>query len=425
MSALCRDCLRFLPSAKDRCPACASPRLVAHPELAELFIAHLDCDAFYASVEKRDRPELRNFPVIVGGATRGVVTAACYVARTSGVRSAMPMFQARRLCPDAVVIPPDFRKYSAVSRDIFERVRARTPLVQNLSLDEAWLDLSGTERLHGEPPALTLARLQAEIKREVGVTVSIGLAANRFLAKIASDLDKPRGFAVIGAAEAGRFLAPKPVGLLPGVGKVLARALEDHGLRTIGDIAKADSHELERRFGAQGRRLARLARGEDARAVDPDQSRKSISAETTFMVDLTRREDLEDRLVPLCDKVAHRARADGLAGTVVTLKLRRSDFRTITRRKTIASPTQTARGLLDNARVLLAPEADGRAYRLIGVGLSALVEAESAAAGLFPEGEARARSREALADGLRQRFGAQAVVNARHLLLGPRDNGFK
>jgi DNA polymerase-4 len=420
MSAICRDCLRFFSHGPDRCPACASPRLVSHAELADLFIAHLDCDAFYASVEKRDRPELRDRPVIVGGATRGVVTAACYIARISGVRSAMPMFQARRLCPDAVIIPPDFRKYSAVSRQIFERVRALTPLVQNLSLDEAWLDLAGTERLHGEPHALTLARLQAEIERDIGVTVSIGLAANRYLAKIASDLDKPRGFAVIGAAEAQAFLAPRPVGLLPGVGKVLARALEAYGLRTIGDIATADPLELERRFGAQGQRLARLARGEDGRAVDPDQSRKSISAETTFMVDLARREDLEDRLAPLCDKVAHRARADHLAGNVVSLKLRRTDFRTITRRKTLSAPTQTAKILLDSARALLAPETNGNAYRLIGVGLSNLVDVETEATSLFGGDEARARRSETVADGLRERFGAQVVVNARHLLRGPR-----
>jgi DNA polymerase-4 len=389
--------------------------LLAHPELSELVIAHIDCDAFYASVEKRDRPELRDRPVIVGGGVRGVVTTACYIARINGVRSAMPMFQARRLCPDAVIIPPDFKKYSGVSRQIFDKVRTLTPLVQNLSLDEAWLDLSGTERLHGQPPALTLARLQMEIERDIGVTASIGLAANRYLAKIASDLDKPRGFAVIGAAEAREFLAPRPVGLLPGVGKVLARALESRGLRTIGDIAAADPQDLARHFGSHGRRLARLALGEGGRSVDPAQSRRSISAETTFMVDLARREDLEDRVASLCDKVAHRARADGLAGSVVILKLRRSDFRTITRRKTIGAPTQTAKVLLDNARALLAPELGGNSFRLIGIGLSNLTDSESEATTLFADEEARARRSETVADSLRERFGAQALVTARHL----------
>jgi DNA polymerase-4 len=389
--------------------------MVAHAELGRLAIAHLDCDAFYASVEKRDRPELRDQPVIVGGGTRGVVTAACYIARLSGVRSAMPMFQARKRCPEAVIVPPDFRKYREASRQIFGKVRALTPLVQSLALDEAWLDLSGTERLHAEPHALTLARLQIEIEKDVGVTVSIGLAANRYLAKIASDLDKPRGYAVIGAAEARAFLAPRPVSLLPGVGAVFARALEENGLRTIGDIAKADPAVLMARFGSQGGRLARLARGEDNRGVAPGQERKSISAETTFMVDLARLEDLEDRLSPLCDKVAHHAREERLAGKVVVLKLRRTDFRIVTRRRTLASPTQTAKTLFAEARSLLAPEANGTFYRLVGVGLSDFVNLESEAADLFPGEESRARRHEALVDDLRDRFGAQAVINPRLL----------
>jgi len=425
MSALCRDCLAVLADSPARCPKCASPRMVAHAELTTLSMAHLDCDAFYASVEKRDRPELRDRAVIVGGQTRGVVTTACYIARLTGVRSAMPMFQAKRLCPEAVIIAPDFRKYRTVSRQIFDKVRALTPLVQSLSLDEAWLDLSGTERLHGEPHALTLARLQAEIERDIGVTVSIGLAANRYLAKIASDLDKPRGFAVIGAAEARGFLAPRPVSLLPGVGKVFARTLEGAGFQTIGDIAEADPRSLARRFGAHGLRLARLARGEDDRSVDPNQERKSVSAETTFMTDLSKLEDLEDRLAPLCDKVAHHAREEGFAGQVVVLKLRRSDFRIITRRRTLSSPTQTARIMFGHARTLLGPEANGQAYRLVGVGLTDLVRLESADAELFAGEETRARRSESLADSLRDRFGAQAVVNARLLRRRSRAGDFK
>jgi len=415
MSTLCRDCFELTQAAAARCPACGSPRVVANEELTELCIAHLDCDAFYASVEKRDRPELRDKPVIVGGQIRGVVTTACYIARISGVRSAMPMFQAKRLCPDAVIIPPDFRKYRAASRQIFDRVRALTPLVQSLSLDEAWLDLSGAERLHGAPHAVTLAKLQQAIEREVGVTVSIGLAPNRFLAKVASDLDKPRGFAVIGAREAQSLLAPRPVSILPGVGAVSARQLEAAGFKTVGDLARADAHDLIRRFGVHGARLARLARGEDSRAVDPDQERKSISAETTFSTDLARLEDLEDRLSPLCDKVARQARAEGLAGQTVMLKLRRADFRILTRRTTLAAPTQTARTLFQEARLMLATAAQGEAYRLIGVGLANLALAEGAAEELFPDAESRARRNESLADGLRARFGAQAVINARQL----------
>ena len=415
MKAVCRDCLAAFGERPIRCGGCGSPRIVGHAELERLTIAHLDCDAFYASVEKRDRPELRDRPVIVGGQVRGVVTTACYIARLSGVRSAMPMFQARRLCPEAVIIPPDFRKYRAVSRQIFDKVRALTPLVQSLSLDEAWMDLTGTERLHGEAHAVTLARLQLEVEREIGVTVSVGLAANRFLAKIASDLDKPRGFAVIGAAEAASFLAPRPVSILPGVGQVFARTLEAAGFRTVGDLASCEASDLFRRFGVHGGRLAQLARGEDDRRVDPGEERKSISAETTFSADLSRPADLEDRLWPLCDKVARHARASGLTGAVVTLKLKRTDFRIFTRRRALASPTQTARTLFHEARQLLQPEAKGQAYRLIGVGLSNLCEAADIEDDFFPDEEARARRSESMVDGLRERFGAQALISARQL----------
>jgi DNA polymerase-4 len=398
--------------------------VLKHQELFSLSIAHLDCDAFYASVEKRDRPELRDLPVIVGGAKGGVVTTACYLARLSGVRSAMPMFKAMRLCPEAVVIRPDFNKYRTESRRIFEKLRALTPLVQSLSLDEAWLDLSGTERLHGAAPALTLARVQAEIEREIGLTVSVGLAPNRFLAKVASELDKPRGFAVIGAAEAVSFLAQRPVSILPGVGAVFAAELRAVGLVTIGDIARSDERALAKLYGARGLQLARLARGEDDRPVDPDQARKSISAETTFEEDLVRLEDLEDRLWPLCERVARRARIEGVGGRVVTLKLRRADFQIVTRRRTLESATQTAKTLFSVTRTLLKTEAPLEAYRLIGVGLSNLVDSDDASADLFPSAEARALDGEKVVDRLRDRFGANAVINARELArVSPRRPG--
>jgi DNA polymerase-4 len=391
---------------------------VRHSELSRLTIAHLDCDAFYASVEKRDRPELRDLPVIVGGGVRGVVTTCCYIARISGVRSAMPMFQARRLCPEATIIRPDFTKYRTESRRIMAKLSALTPLVQPLSLDEAWLDLSGTERLNGGPAALTLARVQAEIEQEVGITVSIGLAANKFLAKIASDLDKPRGFSVIGAEEAQGFLAPRPVGILPGVGPAFVKALERAGLRTVGDLASASPRDLTDRYGAHGLRLHELAHGRDNRAVDPDQERKGISAETTFNEDLTRKGDLEDQLWPLCEKVARHARTSNLEGRVVTLKLKTAGFRLLTRRRTLAAPTQTARTLFAVGRELLAAEASGVAYRLIGIGISDLSEAVDAPEDLFAEAETRARKGERAVDALRQRFGKDAVMTARALRSG-------
>ena len=418
MSGLCRDCFWIGAQEPARCPRCASPRLVRHGELMRLTIAHLDCDAFYASVEKRDRPELRDQPVIVGGGVRGVVTTCCYIARISGVRSAMPMFQARRLCPQATIIRPDFTKYRTESRRIMAKLGALTPLVQPLSLDEAWMDLSGTERLLGGPPAHTLARVQAEIEAEVGITVSIGLAANKFLAKIASDLDKPRGFSVIGGAEAQAFLAPRPVGILPGVGPAFVKALERAGLRTVGDLAAASPRDLADRYGAHGLRLYELAHGRDNRAVDPDQERKGVSAETTFNLDLTGRDDLEDQLWPLCEKVARHARGSNIEGRVVTLKLKTASFRILTRRRTLAAPTQTAKTLFAVGRELLRAETSGEAYRLIGIGISDLAEAAYAPEDLFAEDETRARKGERAVDTLRARFGKDAVVTGRALRSG-------
>jgi len=422
LTALCRDCLWTglapQPGAIRRCPICTSPRLVAHAELDTLTIAHLDCDAFYASVEKRDRPELRDTPVIVGGGRRGVVTTACYIARTFGVRSAMPMFKALKACPHAVVIRPDFAKYKAESRRIMAKLAALTPLIQPLSLDEAWLDLSGTERLNGGSPALVLARAQGEIERETGLGVSIGLSCNKFLAKIASDLDKPRGFAVIGGGEAKAFLAPRPVGLLPGVGPAMVKRLEAAGYRRIGDLARADLKTLVQTFGSHGLSLAALARGEDDRPVDPDRERKSVSAETTFDDDLGTLEALEDRLWPCCEKVAARARAEGVAGRAVVLKLKTADFRSITRRRTLAAPTQTAKTLFAVTRELLAAETGALTFRLIGVGLAEIVEAVDGAPSddLFGDGgEGRALATERTLDALRARFGAGAVLSGRNL----------
>lgn len=415
MSALCRDCLWTGAEKSTRCPSCGSRRIVVHDELETLSVAHMDCDAFYASVEKRDAPELRDTPLIVGGGVRGVVTTCCYIARMSGVRSAMPMFQARKLCPQAVIVPPNFAKYRAESRRIMEKLRAVTPLVQPLSLDEAWVDLSGTARLHRASPAQTLARLQLEIEREIGITVSVGLAANKFLAKIASDLDKPRGFAVIGAAEAQDFLAPRPVGILPGVGPQFAKTLVSDGYPTVGDLAAAEPKRLADRYGEHGLHLWQLAHGRDTRRVEPHEGRKSLSAETTFNDDLSRLADLEDVLWPLCEKVARGARSEGIAGRVVTLKLRRSDFQRLTRRRTLPFATQTARTLFTKSREMLAAEADGTAYRLIGVGISDLVRAEGAVGDLFGAGELRALMGERAVDALRGQFGAGAVVSGRSL----------
>ena len=414
MKAFCRDCFWQGKEPVRRCPSCASPRIVAHDELGQLAIAHMDCDAFYASVEKRDRPELRDVPVIVGGGKRGVVTTCCYIARISGVRSAMPMFKALKACPEAVVIKPDFTKYRTESKRILGMVADLTPLVQNLSLDEAWMDLSGTERLHGAQPAITLAKLQARIEAETGLTVSIGLAVNKFLAKVASDLDKPRGFSVIGH-EAQAFLAPKPVRILPGVGPAMVASLEKAGLRTVGDIARMDVKALAERWGAGGLRLHDLSHGRDARAVNPNEARKGISCETTFNEDLTRLSDLEDKLAPLCERVARQARSGEVAGRVVTLKLRTSDFKIVTRRRTLPVATQTAHTLFKVGRELLAKEAGGRPWRLIGIGIADLIDAELAGADFFAGDERRRLASERSIDAIRAKFGADAVTSGRIL----------
>jgi DNA polymerase IV len=416
--SLCRDCGQAGESAPTtpRCPACGSPRLVRHAELDRLAIAHVDCDAFYANVEKRDDPALRDRPVIVGGRHRGVVLAACYVARIYGVRSAMPMFKALALCPEATVVPPDMAKYRRVGQQIRTMMQALTPLVEPLSIDEAFLDLSGTERLHHAWPAASLAALARAVEREVGVTVSIGLSYNKFLAKVASDLDKPRGFAVIGEAEAPAFLAGKPVGMIWGVGKALAARLARDGISTIGQLQQHDELALVARFGSIGRRLARFARGIDDRRVDPDAPARSISAETTFDSDLSDVEALSAELWPLCETVARRLKRSELAARGVTLKLKTSDFRLIGRSRRLDVPTQLADRLFRAALALLEAEADGRRFRLIGVGshdLAAAAEADPPDL-LDPRAERQARV-EKLIDEVRAKSGEDAIGRGRGL----------
>ncbi|HEY7297162.1 MAG TPA: DNA polymerase IV [Xanthobacteraceae bacterium] len=408
MSGFCRDCRHDVPEAMGRCPACGSPRLLRHRELEALAIAHLDCDAFYATIEKRDNPALADQPVIVGGGRRGVVLTACYVARTYGVRSAMPMFEARRLCPHAIVVPPDMEKYAQVGREVRSRMRDLTPLVEPVSIDEAFMDLSGTERLHGMLPAKALASFAARVEREIGITLSIGLSCNKFLAKIASDLEKPRGFAVLGRKEAAGFLAGKPVSLIFGVGKVAQARLAEDGLRTIGDIQRASERELERRYGAEGVRLARLACGIDDRAVRPERASKSVSAETTFDQDITEFRPLELRLWRMTEKVSMRLKDGELAGSTVTLKLKTADFRIRTRARSLAHPTQLAAKLFAAGRDLLVREIDGTPFRLIGIGVSGLSEAKQADAGDLID--RRTADAEYAIDRLREKFGEGAVI---------------
>ncbi|MEL6978439.1 MAG: DNA polymerase IV [Pseudomonadota bacterium] len=442
---LCRACgwRDPIPRGRDggdlgRCPACRAPRLIAHDELFSLAIAHVDCDAFYASVEKRDRPELRERPLIIGGGRRGVVTTACYIARIHGVRSAMPMARALSLCPEAVVLKPEMAKYVAVSREIRTLFEALTPLVEPLSLDEAFLDLSGTERVHGMPPAAVAARLATRIEREIGVTVSVGLSWNKFLAKIASDLDKPRGMAAIGRAETLSFLEPKPVRLIWGVGAAMEARLVADGFATIGDLRCADPAALARAYGEMGLRLSRLSRGEDDRIVSARRGAKSVSAETTFDRDLApgRAADLaalDAALWRQCERVSARMKAASLLGGVATLALKTERHKRLTRRRTLGAPSDLAEDLYRAAQDMLRSEvasakADAPRYRLVGAGYTELRQRAAEVAGetlgadnqqnfdamLDPERQRRAEAERAV-DRLKARFGEDVVRKGRGL----------
>ena len=402
--------------AGEPCPNCGGSRILTHPELESLSIAHLDCDAFYAAIEKRDDPSLNDKPLIVGGEVRGVVSTACYIARKYGVRSAMPMFQARKLCPQAVILKPRHSHYSAVARQIRGFMQKLTPLVEPLSLDEAYLDLSGTEKMQGREPARTMAKLAARIEAEIGITVSIGLSYNKFLAKLASELDKPRGFAVIGRAEAVSFLRDKPVGVIRGAGKVLAARLERDGFGTIGALAGADPRALASRYGATGLWLARVAQGQDSRPVDPGGEMKTISSETTFDKDLSRLDELEKILWRQAERVSARAKSYGLAGRTIVLKLKTADFHLRTRSASLEAPTQLADRIFRVARATLKREADGTRFRLLGVGISNLAPASEADPGslIDPQSDKQAAAERAM-DKIRGKFGGGAVTKGRGL----------
>jgi DNA polymerase-4 len=411
MASFCRDCLADVPDRTPRCAGCGSSRVAGHGELAQMAIAHVDCDAFYATIEKRDDPSLADKPVMVGGGHRGVVMTACYIARTFGVKSAMPMFEARRLCPHGHVIRPDMVKYARVGREVRAMMGDLTPQVEPLSIDEAFLDLTGTERLHGMMPAKTLARFAKRVESELGITVSIGLSQNKFLAKIASDLDKPRGFSTLALSEAPSFLAPRPATFIWGVGKAMGAVLDRAGFRTIADLQRADETDLMRRFGAEGLRLARFSRGLDTRAVDADRETKSVSAETTFAADIDDFRTLERRLWLLCEKVSGRLKAKELAGATVTLKLKTADFRLRTRARSLAAPTQLAAKIFDAGRELLARETGSTRFRLIGIVISTLAPAQGAdPADLVDQRGKRTAAAEQAVDRLRERFGQSAVV---------------
>ena len=416
MDAFCRDCLTA-PVSGPRCPKCASPRILHHPELFQLSIAHMDCDAFYASVEKRDNPELKNKPVIIGGGRRGVVSTACYIARIKGVRSAMPMFQATKLCPEAVIVKPRMSVYAEVSKQIRDMMDELTPSVEPLSLDEAFIDLTGTEKLHGVPPAITMAKLIKRMEDELGLSGSVGLSYNKFLAKMASDMEKPRGFSVIGAAGIQDYLAPKPVKLIWGVGKVMQKKLEADGIRTFADLQRRDRKSLVERYQSMGDRLWHLAKGLDYRDVSAKTPVKSISKETTFFEDIADIEKLDGYLWRLAEQVADRAKANGKSGHVVTLKVKQANHKSLTRRITLREPTQIAERIYKAARPMLTEVMAHAPFRLIGVGISNL-DGENKADqfdDLLMQKDARKAEAERATDVIREKFGKDAILKGRSL----------
>ncbi|MCF2871255.1 DNA polymerase IV [Octadecabacter sp. G9-8] len=416
MPSLCRACLHTFNDGA-RCPACRSPRVTAHDELFDLTIAHMDCDAFYASVEKRDNPDLEGKAVIIGGGRRGVVSTCCYIARIKGVRSAMPMFQALKLCPEAVIVRGRMDRYVEVSRQVRTLMDELTPTVEPLSLDEAFMDLSGTAKLHGAPPAVMLARLTKRMQDEIGITGSIGLSHNKFLAKVASDLDKPRGFSVIGAKETTEFLRPKPVKLIWGIGPVAQQSLDAAGIRTFDDLLRWEKRDLTDRFGGMGERLYSLARGEDARRISAHTPVKGLSNETTFNDDTADTDILDGHIWRMAEKVSARAKAKDKAGRVVTLKLKRANHKLLSKRQSLHQPTQLADTIYRCARGLFDQVGDQGPYRLLGVGISDLVPAGDADREgdlLDPNATKRAEAERA-ADAIREKFGKDAILKGRAL----------
>ena len=377
----------------------------------------MDCDSFYASVEKRDCPELIDKPVIIGGGRRGVVSTACYVARIRGVHSAMPMYRALKLCPDAVVIRPRMKIYAEISLQIRKMMLELTPAVEPISLDEAFLDLGGTQRLHKKPPAVLLAELTNRIKNELGLTGSIGLSYNKFLAKVASDLNKPNGFSIIGKQETEKFLFNKPVNILWGVGAGTKEKLGAMGIKTLSDLLRWEESDFVRKFGTSGKRLKALASGKDNRRVMAERLIKSISNETTFGEDILKHEILIGHLWRMCEKVSDRAKSREIAGKVGVIKLKTDKHRLITRRLTFKEPTNMADRLFNALEPLLKSEIKEVKFRLLGVTLTNLCDQKYAdLTGDLLDPNAQNRQKAELAtDKIRRKFGVNAIIKGRSL----------
>jgi len=408
--SFCRECLTGFEEKVTRCRKCGGPRVLSHREMNDLATAHIDCDSFYASVEKRDNRDLQNKPVIIGGGKRGVVSTCCYIARIRGVHSAMPMFKALQACPEAVVIKPNMEKYAKAGHEIRQMMRELTPMVEPLSIDEAFLDLSGTQRLHKAPPVEVLAHLVNRIDRELKLTVSVGLSYCKFLAKVASDLEKPRGFSIIGEKEALAFLRKQPVSIIWGVGKVTQAMLAREGITDLAVVQDMEETDLARRFGSIGIHISRLSRGIDRRKIEPGSGAKSISAETTFFDNRSQAEDLLPTLRKLSEKVALRLKNKHIAGQTIVLKMKTADFKSRTRNRQVPDPTQLADRIFRVGRELMQKELDGTKFRLLGIGVSSLQSDETADPDDLVDVSAAKRAQaERAIDNVRDKFGTDAV----------------
>ncbi len=383
----------------------------------ERTILHADLDAFFAAVEQRDKPELRGKPVIVGGGgpnDRGVVSTASYEARKFGVRSAMPLRTAGALCPHGIFVPVNGRKYNAVSKQVMEILRRFSPLVEQLSIDEAFLDLTGTEGLFGSGEDAA-RQLKRTVHDETELTVSVGVASNRLVAKIASDLRKPNGLVVVPLGEEETFLAPLAIERLWGVGASTRRALADYGVATIGDLAALPQELLVRRFGAHGGDLAARARGVGETLVGDHAAAKSVSQEHTYDIDTSDWEVMEQTLLALSEGVAGRLRATEVRASTIAVKIRDSSFTTITRQRTLSRPTDMGDVIWRTAVELTRKEVKGQRIRLLGVAASGLGDEQQL--GLFDAGGERDKRRRATeaADEVRRKFGSKAIGRARLL----------
>lgn len=410
MYTLCRNCFIISDNNFTICQNCNSQNIISHKELNKLNIAHIDCDAFYASIHKRDNPEIRNKPVIIGGGARGVVATACYIARSYGVKSAMPMFEAKRLCKNAIIIKPDIDLYKKEAQKIRSIMNMLTPAVEPVSIDEAYIDLSGTYLLHKMYPAQLLAKLAKDIQNEVGITISIGLSYNRFLAKTASDMDKPKGFFIIGHEDVKNILWDRNIGFLHGIGKQIEKKFNVLGYYKVQDIANASPNELLAQFGSFGKRVHDLANGIDNTKIENNHERKSISKETTFANDVKDFDILAKTLKELSLSVAKTARDKNLAGYVINLKLKTKNFTSISRQIQISTPTQTGRIIFETLEPILEKEMKRAPFRLIGAGLSSLCSGENSDRGDLINNDAPKRHKlEKLMDSINNKYGKDVI----------------